>query len=67
MSIARLAPGQSVVLPDDPRQHVFAATGAVTLAGVDLAAGDAVRITDEPGHRLDAREKTELLVWSFRG
>ena len=67
LSIARLAPGQSVVLPDDPRQHVFAATGAVTLAGVDLAAGDAVRITDEPGHRIDAREKTELLVWSFRG
>ena len=42
-------------------------TGSVTLAGVDLAAGDAVRITDEPGHRLDASEETELLVWSFRG
>jgi redox-sensitive bicupin YhaK (pirin superfamily) len=65
--VARLAPGQSIVLPEDPRQHVFAATGSIALAGLDLAAGDAVRITDEPGHRVEAREDTELLVWSFRG
>jgi redox-sensitive bicupin YhaK (pirin superfamily) len=65
--VARLAPGQSVTLPEDPRQHVFAATGAVSLAGLDLRAGDAVRIGDEPGHVVRASEPTELLVWSFYG
>ena len=63
--VARLAPGEAVVLPGDPRQHVFAATGSVSLGGVSLAGGDAVRLTDEPGHRVLATEATELLVWSF--
>ncbi|NPC41606.1 pirin family protein [Nocardioides sp. zg-1230] len=63
--VARLSPGASVSLPEDPRQHVFAATGAVSLAGLDLRAGDAVRLTDEPGRLVMATEPTELLVWSF--
>jgi redox-sensitive bicupin YhaK (pirin superfamily) len=63
--VARLAPEDSVVLPDDPRQHVFAATGAVGLGSVELRGGDAVRITDEPGRVVRASEETELLVWSF--
>ncbi|MBC2931997.1 pirin family protein [Nocardioides sp. zg-1228] len=65
--VARLAAGESVALPDDPRQHVFAATGAATLDGLDLRSGDAVRLTDEPGRVLSAAEATELLVWSFPG
>ena len=63
--VARLAPGASATLPDDPRQHVFAATGAASLGGLDLRGGDAVRITDEPGRTVTAVEETELLVWSF--
>jgi quercetin 2,3-dioxygenase len=63
--VARLAPGESVTLPQDPRQHVFAATGSVSLAGRDLHAGDAVRISDEPGHVVTATSGSELLVWSF--
>lgn len=63
--VARLSAGASVSLPEDPRQHVFAATGAVSLAGLDLHAGDAVRLTDEPGHVVTAGAETELLVWSF--
>lgn len=63
--VARLAPGQSVALPDSPLQHVFAATGAGTVGGVDLAGGDAVRISAEPGHQVTAVDATELLVWSF--
>jgi redox-sensitive bicupin YhaK (pirin superfamily) len=63
--VARLAPEDSIVLPDDPRQHVFAATGAVDLGSVELRGGDAVRITDEPGRVVRASEETELLVWSF--
>ena len=63
--VARLAPGSSASLPDDPRQHVFAATGAVSLAELSLEAGDAVRLVDEPGHVVTATSPTELLVWSF--
>ena len=63
--VARLGAGRSVTLPDDPRQHVFAATGQVSVADAVLRAGDAVRITDEPGHVARASEPTELLVWSF--
>ena len=65
--VARLSADQSVALPEDPRQHVFAATGAVDLDGVALRAGDAVRLTDEPGRVLRASEDTDILVWSFRG
>jgi redox-sensitive bicupin YhaK (pirin superfamily) len=63
--LARLAPGQAVALPEDPRQHVFAATGAVDLDGVAVRGGDAVRLTDEPGRVARASEATELLVWTF--
>lgn len=65
--VARMAPGESVALPDDPRQHLFAATGSVSLDDLDLAAGDAARITDEPGRLVRATAETELLVWSFSG
>ena len=63
--VARIEAGSSVVLPDDPRQHVFAATGSASLADVSLGSGDAVRLIDEPGHVVRASEPTELLVWSF--
>ena len=63
--LARLAPGQLVALPEDPRQHVFAATGAVDFDGVAVRGGDAVRLTDEPGRVVRASEATELLVWTF--
>ena len=65
--VARLSPGATISLPEDPRQHVFAATGSVSLADLALAAGDAVRITDEPGHLVRASAATDLLVWSFAG
>jgi redox-sensitive bicupin YhaK (pirin superfamily) len=63
--VARLTAGQSVALPDGPRQHVFAASGSAALAGDVLRPGDAARISDEPGHVVRASEDTELLVWSF--
>lgn len=63
--VARLAPGQAVALPEDPRQHVFAATGAADLEGIAVRGGDAVRLTDEPGRVLTATEATDLLVWTF--
>ncbi|WP_210503188.1 pirin family protein [Nocardioides xinjiangensis] len=63
--VARLAAGQSVTLPEDPRQHVFAATGSVDLAGTSLGDGDALRIEGEPGQVVTASAAAELLVWSF--
>ncbi|WP_082587480.1 pirin family protein [Nocardioides sp. Soil774] len=63
--VARMAAGDVVTLPDDPRQHVFAATGALELDGLALRGGDAASLTDEPGHVVRASEPTELLVWSF--
>jgi redox-sensitive bicupin YhaK (pirin superfamily) len=63
--VAHLPAGESVALPDGPRQHVFAATGSVALADLVLRGGDAARISDEPGHVVRASEDTELLVWSF--
>ncbi|SEC10130.1 hypothetical protein SAMN04489844_1679 [Nocardioides exalbidus] len=63
--VARLAPGDVVALPEDPRQHVFAATGAVQLGDRELREGDAVRLEGEPGRVVTASEETDLLVWSF--
>lgn len=63
--VARLSPGDVVRLPESRRQHVFAATGAVTLAGTRLGEGDALRVVDEPGHEAVAEEAGELLVWAF--
>ncbi|WP_107773931.1 pirin family protein [Nocardioides sediminis] len=71
LHVARLAPGESVELPDAHRLHVFAATGSVSVgdhrlgAGDErLGAGDALRLVDEGGVAV-ADEPTDLLVWSF--
>jgi redox-sensitive bicupin YhaK (pirin superfamily) len=81
LQVARLAPGETVALPDAPLVHAFAATGALdlghgTAGGPDggpgnggtgrLAEGDALRLSDEPGRVVTATEHTDLLVWTFR-
>lgn len=66
LHVARLATGDEVALPDAPRVHVFVATGGAELPGAGLRAGDAARLTAEPGLPVRATEPTELLVWSFR-
>jgi redox-sensitive bicupin YhaK (pirin superfamily) len=65
--VARLSAGDTVVLPDEPLQHVFVAGGALTRSSMaePLADGDAFRITDHPGLSVTAAVRTELLVWSF--
>jgi redox-sensitive bicupin YhaK (pirin superfamily) len=69
LRIARLGAGDTVTLPDEPRQHVFVAGGALTRSSLaePLGDGDAFRITDQPGLSLTAAVPTELLVWSFAG
>lgn len=66
-SVARLQPGQSVVLPAAPRQHVFVATGALTRSSLaePLSAGDAFLMTEHPATEVTAGGATDLLVWSF--
>jgi len=63
--VARLSPGTVVALPDSARQHVFVAAGSVVAADQTLGDGDALRVTDEPGHAVRALTGSELLVWSF--
>jgi len=64
---ARLAAGEEAALPVEARQHVFVASGGLILPAASMSAGpgDAVRLTDEPGHLVVATSATELLVWGF--
>ena len=65
LSIARLRPGMATRLPDTARQHAFVAVGGGRIDDQDMGAGDAVRLTDQPGATFEATADTELLVWSF--
>jgi redox-sensitive bicupin YhaK (pirin superfamily) len=63
---ARLAPNQSVVLPDDRFVHAFVALGSATLEGDhELGEGAAARLTEAGPLSLAAGpEGAELLVWA---
>ncbi|WP_051551588.1 pirin family protein [Nocardioides sp. URHA0020] len=65
--VARLEAGDTVVLPDEPLQHVFVAGGALRRSSMaqPLDDGDAFRVTDQPGLAVTAAARTELLVWTF--
>jgi redox-sensitive bicupin YhaK (pirin superfamily) len=64
--VARLAAGESVVLPEAPYLHLFVAVGAVDLeAAGQLGEGDAVRLTATGGQRLTAVNAAEVLVWEM--
>ncbi len=67
LRVARLGAGDTVILPEEPRQHVFVAGGALTRSSLaePLADGDAFRIVDQPGLAVTAAVPTELMVWSF--
>jgi redox-sensitive bicupin YhaK (pirin superfamily) len=64
---ARLAPGQSVAIPDAPFVHLFVAEGSAALEGPGhLATGDAARIAGGAGQRVTAGPAgAELLVWEM--
>jgi redox-sensitive bicupin YhaK (pirin superfamily) len=66
LHVARLQPGQHVVLPEAPYLHLFVARGTVSLEGAGtLAPGDAVRFTATGGQRVTAVEAAEVLVWEM--
>ena len=63
---ARLAPGQTVQLPDAPWLHLFVPRGTVELEGAGvMSAGDAVRFTRAGGRTITATEPAEVLVWEM--
>lgn len=68
MSVARLAPGQSIELPAAPYLHLFVASGTANLEGAgDLGTADAVRLTDSDGERVTAGPTAgEILLWEMR-
>jgi redox-sensitive bicupin YhaK (pirin superfamily) len=70
LHVARLAPSESVALPDAPHLHVFVARGAVDLEGVGrLDEGDAARFTAPlvlgGGPTITAATSAEALVWQL--
>ncbi|CCQ14033.1 putative pirin-like protein [Rhodococcus sp. AW25M09] len=66
LHVARLAPGQSIVVPHAPFGHVFVADGSAVFEDVgDLARGDAVRLTATGGHRVTASTASEILIWEM--
>ena len=66
LHVAALAAGQSVLLPDAPRLHVFVTRGSADLERVGrLGEADAARVTDEGGPTLTAVGDAEVLVWQL--
>jgi redox-sensitive bicupin YhaK (pirin superfamily) len=69
LHVARLAPGESVALPEAPYLHLFVPRGSVELEGAGaLAEGDAARFTATGGQRVtavDSGEPAEVLVWEM--
>jgi redox-sensitive bicupin YhaK (pirin superfamily) len=61
---ARPLPGAVVTLPDAPFVHLFVGRGEVTIGGVMLSAGDAVRLTGGATVASDSYG-AELLVWEM--
>lgn len=67
LSAARLAPGQSIQLPQAPHVHIFVALGNVNLEDAgELHTADAARITPADGQHLTAGPNgAELLLWEM--
>ena len=68
LHVARLAPGESVILPDAPRLHLFVARGAADLEGAGrLDEGDAARFSAGGAPRVTATDAApaEVLVWQL--
>ena len=62
--VARLSPGQQIAIPEARHVHVFAAVGESAIGDLNLDEGDAVRLTDETGLTLEARDPSEVIIWA---
>ncbi|MFF6791133.1 pirin family protein [Streptomyces filamentosus] len=66
LRVHRPAAGERVPLPAADAVYVHVVRGTVGLAGEELTAGDAARITAEGELTAVAAAPAELLVWEFR-
>lgn len=63
---ARLADGESVLVPESPFSHLFVTRGRVDVEGAgSLDQGDAIRISGGGGQQITARGDAEVLVWEM--
>jgi redox-sensitive bicupin YhaK (pirin superfamily) len=62
--VARLSPGQQIAIPEARHVHVFVAVGESAIGDLNLDEGDAVRLTDETGLTLEARDPSEVIIWA---
>lgn len=66
LHVARLQPGQSIVVPEAPFGHVFVADGSAAFEDVgDVVQGDAVRLTGTGGQRVTASTASEIMIWEM--
>jgi redox-sensitive bicupin YhaK (pirin superfamily) len=69
LSIARIPGGGSVGLPTAPLVHVFVTSGSVLIetdaSEVLLTAGDAARLRNGQGERVQAVADAEIMVWQL--
>ncbi|MGV8875085.1 MAG: pirin family protein [Rhodococcus sp. (in: high G+C Gram-positive bacteria)] len=66
LHVARLAPGQSILVPDAPFGHVFVSDGSAVFESVgNLTQGDSVRLTATGGHRVTASTTSEIMIWEM--
>ncbi|MEV6142501.1 pirin family protein [Streptomyces sp. NPDC051992] len=65
LHVHRLGAGERTALPDAARVYVHVVTGDVRVGDAELASGDSVRISGEPGPELVATGPAEVLVWEL--
>ncbi|CAL9439841.1 pirin family protein [Streptomyces sp. NPDC057838] len=65
LHVRRLQAGERTAVPDAAYAYVHVVRGRVRLAGEELGAGDAARITGADGLEADAVTRAELLVWEM--
>jgi redox-sensitive bicupin YhaK (pirin superfamily) len=64
--VARLQPGQSIVVPTSPFGHVFVADGSAEFDEFGpIEQGDAMRLTDSGGQTVTAVTACEILIWEM--
>ncbi|MFJ9826311.1 pirin family protein [Streptomyces sp. NPDC101160] len=66
LHVRRLETGERAALPDADLLYVHVVRGTVRLAGEELAAGDAARVSAERDLALLATGDAEVLVWEMR-
>ncbi|MER6028018.1 pirin family protein [Streptomyces sp. NPDC001851] len=65
LHVRRLAAGERTAVPDAAHAYVHVVRGEVRLAGWELAAGDAARITDAGDLEAVAVTRAEVLMWEM--